>query len=94
MPVALGSRPLLASKARLRWDRRSGCHMLLYPERGLRLNETGAAILLLCDGARTVEQIVSELAAQYQSAERADLERETIAFLDTLDARGLLQARG
>ena len=32
------SRPALAGKARLRFDRASGGYLLLYPERGLALN--------------------------------------------------------
>ena len=37
--------PKLAKKARLRFDRHSGKLMLIYPERGLALNESAAKIL-------------------------------------------------
>jgi coenzyme PQQ biosynthesis protein PqqD len=57
------NRPRLAARARLRWDRVDGRYLLLYPERGLALNESAAAILRLCDGSRTIDAIVTELVA-------------------------------
>jgi len=39
--------------------------VLLAPEGVLVLNQTGAAILGLCDGERTVVEIVEELRGQY-----------------------------
>jgi pyrroloquinoline quinone biosynthesis protein D len=57
------NRPRLAARARLRWDRIDGRYLLLYPERGLALNESAAAILRLCDGSRTIDDIVTELVA-------------------------------
>jgi pyrroloquinoline quinone biosynthesis protein D len=40
-------------------------HVLLAPEGVLLLNHTGATILGLCDGERTVVKIVEELRGQY-----------------------------
>lgn len=85
------SRPKLASKARLRWDVRDKAHLLLYPERGLRLNETAGAIVRLCDGARTIAAIVTELEAQLSGDPPAEIEREVMAFLERLYERGLLE---
>ena len=59
------SRPRLAAKARLRFDRKSSRYMLLYPERGLVLNPTAADVLERCTGERTVTSIVDELAQKY-----------------------------
>jgi pyrroloquinoline quinone biosynthesis protein D len=42
-------------------------HVLLEPEGVLVLNQTGATILGLCDGERTVVEIVEELRGQYKS---------------------------
>ncbi len=39
--------------------------MLLAPEGVLILNRTGATILRLCDGERTVDEIMEELGGQY-----------------------------
>ncbi len=40
--ITAESRPTLAAKARLRWDRQAERYMLLYPERGLVLNPEGS----------------------------------------------------
>lgn len=90
-PELLASRPKLAAKTKLRLDPKSGKHVLLYPEKGLLLNPTGAAILTLCTGEHTLAAIVEMLAAQFQS-EPARLEPEVLAFVQGLLERGLLQA--
>ena len=59
------NRPRLARQVRLEWDPVRKRHMLLAPEGVLVLNQTGAAILGLCDGERTVVEIVEELRGQY-----------------------------
>ena len=67
--------------------------MLLYPERGLELSETAARIALLCSsGDRTVSGIVDELAAAAGGEPRARIEADVMAFLRSLDDRGLLVA--
>jgi pyrroloquinoline quinone biosynthesis protein D len=60
------TRPVLVRRARLRADPISGGYMLLLPERGLRLNASAAAILRLCDGEHSVEQIARGLAPPEQ----------------------------
>ena len=90
MSLTRESRPRLARKARLRWDRKASRHVLLYPERGLVLNETAAQIVLLCDGARSLAQIAGELAARYQR-DPGGLEAELLFYLGSLEQRGLLE---
>lgn len=85
------SRPRLAPKARLRYDRKSERYMLLYPERGLVLNATAADVLQRCDGERTVGAIVEELAQKY-GHEPPAVEREVMTFLETMADRGLVQS--
>lgn len=89
--ISGASRLRLASKARLRFDRKSSRYMLLYPERGLVLNPTAADVLQRCDGERTVGSIVSELAQQY-GHEVPAVEREVLDFLQVMADRGLVQA--
>jgi pyrroloquinoline quinone biosynthesis protein D len=89
--ISAESRPRLAAKARLRFDRKAARYMLLYPERGLVLNATGADVLQRCDGERTVGAIVAELAQRY-GHETPAVEREVLAFLETMAARGLVLA--
>jgi pyrroloquinoline quinone biosynthesis protein D len=87
----LASRPRLAAKTKLRLDPKTGQHILLYPEKGLLLNATGAAILTLCQGEQTLSAIVQTLATQFQT-EPARLEPEVLSFVKGLLDRGLLQA--
>jgi coenzyme PQQ biosynthesis protein PqqD len=89
--IALGCRPRLAAKARLRYDRKSERYLLLYPERGLLLNPTAAEIATLCDGERTVEAIVEVLTGKYAGRPRGTIEQDVQAFLATLQDRGLLE---
>jgi len=84
-------RPRLAAKAKLRLDPKTGQHVLLYPEKGLLLNTTGAAILSLCTGEHALSVIVDTLAARFET-EPARLEREVLTFVAGLLDRGLLQA--
>ncbi|GLY66766.1 pyrroloquinoline quinone biosynthesis protein PqqD [Amycolatopsis taiwanensis] len=57
--------PGLASHVRLRFDRARARHILLGPESVVVLNRTGADVLGLCDGRRTVGDIVAELRERY-----------------------------
>ena len=59
------NRPHLARQVRMEWDPVRKQHVLLAPEGVLVLNQTGATILGLCDGERTVVEIVEELRGQY-----------------------------
>ena len=59
------NRPRLARLVRLEWDPVRERQVLLAPEGVLVLNQTGATILGLCDGERTVVEIVEELRGRY-----------------------------
>ena len=69
MSIAVRStnRPRLARQVRVQWDPVRERQVLLAPEGVLVLNQTGATILGLCDGERTVVEIVEELRGQYKS---------------------------
>ena len=65
-PLTDTARPQLGPHLRLRFDRSRGKHVLLGPESVIVLNRTGADVVGLCDGSRTVAGIVDELRARYQ----------------------------
>lgn len=92
--VARDARIRLASKARMRLDKKSGRHMLLYPEKGLVLNPTGKTIVELCTGEHTVEQIIDRLAATYADQPRDVIAKEVDAFVGALAERGLIEETG
>jgi pyrroloquinoline quinone biosynthesis protein D len=89
-PMCPGTRPRLAAKARLQTDKVSGKPALLYPEGVLLLNPTGAAILELCDGQRTFAEMVTTLAARYNSSPES-LSGDVAEYLGRLRERGLLE---
>ena len=60
------ARPRLGLHLRLRFDRSRGKHVLLGPESVIVLNGTGADVVGLCDGSRTVAGIVTELRTRYE----------------------------
>ena len=92
MKLELASRPALASRAKLRRDHVTGQHVLLYPEKGLVLNATSAAIAARCTGELTVAEIAAQLSREFGESDLARLEREVVEFLTALAQRGLLRA--
>jgi pyrroloquinoline quinone biosynthesis protein D len=62
--------------------------VLLSPEAVAVLNGTGVAVLGLCDGARTVAEIIVELRSRYDRVDDAEVRR----FLDHLAARRYVEA--
>jgi pyrroloquinoline quinone biosynthesis protein D len=76
-------RPRLAPHVRLTFDPVRQRHVLLTPETVTVLNDTGAAILELCDGERTVAEILAELRGRYDLV----AEDEVRAFLAGLVAK-------
>lgn len=80
-------RPALVPHARYRWDAVRQQHQLVYPEGILVLNETGAAIVKLCDG-RPVGELVAALMGQFPGG---NLLEDVPDFLDRLAQKGLLR---
>jgi pyrroloquinoline quinone biosynthesis protein D len=72
------NRPRLVDGARLQYDDVREEHLLLVPEGAVRLNETAAQVLALCDGARSLEEIAAALSARYAGADISDDVRELI----------------
>ncbi len=80
-------RPLLARHARYRWDALRRQHQIVYPEGMLVLNESGAAIIRLCDG-RSVDELVGALREEFPASNpAADVEE----FLGRLANKRLLR---
>ena len=88
--VAMGQRPRLARKVRLKYDAIEKQFLVLYPERGITLSESAAEILQRCDGERTAEMIAAEL-ANVSGAEVAVVQRDVDAFLGEMKKRGIVE---
>jgi pyrroloquinoline quinone biosynthesis protein D len=87
--VSEASRPLLPRHARLKFDETRQRWVILAPERVLAPDEIAVEILQLCDGARSVAQMIDQLAAKY-AAERAAIGADVIAMLQDLADKGFL----
>jgi pyrroloquinoline quinone biosynthesis protein D len=80
------SRPRLWRLARLDFDRVRKRRVLLYPEGAMFLNETGAEILGLCDGRRTLAEIAALLGEKYGT----DVTADVVEYLTLLTRRDLV----
>ncbi len=80
--------PRLWRLARLDYDPVRRRHVLLYPEGAVLLNDTGAAILELCNGTRTVDEIVTILTERYHS----DVSADVTEYLSQMADRELVRA--
>ena len=76
-------RPILSPHVRLTFDPARERHVLLSPETVVVLNATGSDVLELCDGERTVAEIVAELSSRYARV----VDEEVRTFLDRLVER-------
>ena len=86
--------PALWRLARVEYDDVRKRPVLLYPEGAVLLNDTGAAILKLVDGRRSVGDIARVLSEQYNGADSADpseILNDVTAYLSTLAARELIR---
>lgn len=83
-------RPRLSPKVRLRFDRRTGRWLLLYPEAGLELNGTASVIARLCTGNWTVDDMALSLGRIYPDISPSALQRDIRDFIEALAGRGLL----
>jgi coenzyme PQQ biosynthesis protein PqqD len=89
--LSLELMPKLAPKSKLRLDPKTGKYILLYPEKGLLLNATGAAILQRCDGRHSLSAIIAALSLEFRS-DADTLRAEVLTFVQGMLDRGLLQA--
>lgn len=87
--ITEGSHPVLARHAKLKFDEARQVWVILVPERVLAPDEIAVEILQLCDGVRSVDQIIEVLAAKY-AADRALIGADVIAMLRDLAEKGFL----
>ena len=87
MALTAASVPALWRLARLDFDPVRNQRVLLYPEGVVMLNNTGGAILDLCDGRRTIAEIAGVLNEKYN----CDVTADVIEYLSGLAARDLVR---
>lgn len=81
--------PTLSRHVRMRFDRTRERHVLLGPESVIVLNPTGADILGLCDGHRSVSDVAAVLRERYDRV----VDDEVAAFLTRLVAKGCVEIK-
>jgi pyrroloquinoline quinone biosynthesis protein D len=65
--------------------------LLLIPEGALRLQGPGRRIIELCDGQRSLGDVIGHLQAEYRSAESSQISREVTTFLEGLEEKGAIE---
>ena len=81
------TRPRLVTGARLQYDDVREEHVLLVPEGVVRLNPTAAEVLELCNGERSLDEIVDTLSARYEGSDLGD---DVQGLVDGMTQRGLV----
>ena len=88
--VGRETRPNLPTYLKLRHDAGRDRWILLAPERVLTPDQTAVAVLKLCDGNRTVDEIVTVLAKEY-SAPAEVIRADVLDLLQGLADKGYLK---
>jgi pyrroloquinoline quinone biosynthesis protein D len=89
--IGATSRPVLSRHVKMREDKARGGWTILAPERVFTPDPIALAVLQLCDGARSVEEIADELARTYE-AERAQIMADVVPMLQDLADKGVVEA--
>ena len=85
------TKPHLPTYLKLRNDPGRGRWVLLAPERVLTPDQTAVAVLKLCDGKRTVEDITEALAKDY-AAPVDVIRKDVLELLQGLADKGYIKA--
>ena len=80
-PAAIdgGVRPRIGAGFRLQWEPAQDCHVLLYPEGMVKLNQSAGEILKRCDGQRSLDDVVRDLEATFNTQ---GLAKDVQAFVE------------
>src|SRR5205807_10216152 len=87
--VSKASRPKLPRNARLKVDETRNVLVILAPERVPAPDEIAVEVLQLCDGVRSVADMIDQLAAKY-AAPREAIATDVVGMLQDLADKGFL----
>lgn len=77
--VTCATQPRVGAGFRLQWEPVQNCHVLLYPEGMVKLNDSAGEIMKRCDGVRSVAAIVADIE---QTHALHGLEADVLAFVE------------
>jgi pyrroloquinoline quinone biosynthesis protein D len=72
--------PVLVSHYRFQWEPAQQCHVLLYPEGMVKLNESAGEIMAYCEGERSIDDIIQALEAKFPDS--PDLSVDVLTFFE------------
>ncbi len=73
-----------------RWATQGEERVVLFPEGMIQVQGTGQKILELCDGQRTVQEIVTALSATYSGGDPAKIREDVGNFLEALQQKRIV----
>lgn len=84
------STPKLPRHAKMRFDKPRGQWIILAPERVFELDPIAHEVVALCDGERTLSQIVDVLAEKFDQAPRDVIANDVTGMLQGLADKGFI----
>ena len=75
---------------RLQWEESQGRFVILFPEGMVQLSASAGEILQLCDGEKTVADIIEQLTEKFAGA---DLTDDVIDFVTEAEDNGWVQLK-
>jgi pyrroloquinoline quinone biosynthesis protein D len=86
--VSTDTVPRIGPGFRLQWEAVQNCHVLLYPEGMVKLNQSGGEIIKRCDGQRSVAVITGDLEQAFSAT---GLGADVLAFVEMAGKQGWLK---
>ncbi|EED36788.1 coenzyme PQQ synthesis protein D [Luminiphilus syltensis NOR5-1B] len=71
--------PRIEKHFRFQWEPAQDCYVLLYPEGMIKMNGSAGEILAVCDGERSIDDIIDLLQTKFPDA--GDLADDILEFL-------------
>jgi pyrroloquinoline quinone biosynthesis protein D len=83
--------PMIRRGFRLQFEPAQGCHVLLYPEGMIKLNDSAGEILQQVDGKRSVAEIIGNLYQRFPDVPGID--EDILAFIEVAHAQFWIELR-
>lgn len=83
--------PAIRRGFRLQFEPAQGCHVLLYPEGMIKLNDSASEILQQVDGKRSVAEIIGNLQQRFPDVPGID--EDILAFMEVAHAQFWIELR-
>jgi pyrroloquinoline quinone biosynthesis protein D len=84
-PLSTSQVPKLRRGFRLQWEPAQSCHVLLYPEGMIKLNDSAGEILKQINGDHSVAEIIDTLSSRFPDVPGID--EDILAFMEVANAQ-------